>query len=68
MEAIRYLSPAEIEEEYGIDAKRIRITLRNMPNFITGLIKKEKYGVAQHNYFVPENEISKLQFISKKKK
>jgi hypothetical protein len=65
---MRYYSPSEIEEEHGIDADRIRRTLRNMPNFINGLIKNvKKNGIAQHNYFVPENEIFKLEFIKKNK-
>ena len=38
-----------------------------MPNYIEGLIKKPKYGFGNHNYFVPENEIFKLEFIKKNK-
>jgi hypothetical protein len=68
VDLLRYYSPSEIEEEYGIDANRIRTALRNMPNLIEGLIKNvKKNGIAQHNYFVPENEIFKLEFIKKNK-
>jgi hypothetical protein len=63
-----YFTVKQIEEQHGIDGRKILKVVNNMPNYLDKIEKRPYKGQTGYRYWIAESEIPKLMFLKKKEK